>query len=66
MNTLLNLFPVSFFIVLLAKSSNERNILTDLNNCHNRLFMLCSYKNVLGNLDCIDWFHFGSLFASCK
>ena len=27
------------------KVQNERNIYTNLNNCHNCFFMLCSYKN---------------------
>ena len=35
--------PVSFFIVLLAKSSKLKKY-TNLNNFHSCFFMLCSYK----------------------
>ena len=56
MNTLLNLLQVHFWIFPLfhfygiascswPKVQNERNIYTNLNNCHNCFFMLCSYKN---------------------
>ena len=57
MNTLLNLpnllrvdlwiFPLFHFysIACWPKVQNERNIYTNLNNCHDCFFMLCSYKN---------------------
>ena len=41
------IFPLFHFysIAILPKVQNERNIYTNLNNCHNCFFMLCSYKN---------------------
>ena len=41
---LLNFFFVSFYIVLLAKSSKWRKHKI-LNNCHNCFFIFCSYEN---------------------
>ena len=49
MNTLLNLLQVDSLIFHIFASwprvKNERNIYTNLNNCHNCFLMICSYQN---------------------
>ena len=53
-NTLLNLlqvdsliFPLFHFFIFASwpRVKNERNIYTNLNNCHNCFLMICSYQN---------------------